>query len=128
MKPRSVIFIFLTGGPSQHDTFEYKPKPHWDLGPELGFLDFERAAKISGARFTLITGAMARLHRAIAQFMLDVHTGEQTYQEMMYFRVNYRWMDETSGHVRNDLQSALMESRAMGPRRWPQSAHSARWR
>ena len=62
--------------------FEFPAKDHVDLGEQLGMLDFARAIKISGARFTLITGAMARLHRAIAQFMLDVHTGEHGYTEV----------------------------------------------
>jgi seryl-tRNA synthetase len=63
--------------------FEFKPKPHWDLGPELGFLDFERAARISGARFTVYWGAAARLERALISFMLDVHTRERGYREVL---------------------------------------------
>ena len=62
--------------------FDFAPKDHVDLGAGLRMLDFERAGRISGARFTLITGAMARLHRAIAQFMLDLHTGEHGYTEV----------------------------------------------
>jgi seryl-tRNA synthetase len=54
--------------------FDFEPKAHWDLGPELGILDFERAAKITGARFAVYQGAGARLERALANFMLDVHT------------------------------------------------------
>src|SRR6185503_8149699 len=54
--------------------FGYTPKAHWDLGPELGILDFDRAAKISGARFAVSLGAGARLERALIQFMLDLHT------------------------------------------------------
>jgi len=54
--------------------FEFTPKAHWDLGPELGILDFERAAKISGARFAVQWGLGARLERALGQFMLDVQT------------------------------------------------------
>lgn len=54
--------------------FEFEPKAHWDLGPELGLIDFDRGAKLSGSRFTVMFGAIARLERAIAQFMLDVHT------------------------------------------------------
>src|SRR5438093_314709 len=53
--------------------FDSKPKPHWDLGEALGILDFDRAAKITGARFALITGAGARLNRALIDFMLDAH-------------------------------------------------------
>ena len=62
--------------------FDFPVKDHVDLGEQLGMLDFARAIKISGARFTLITGAVARLHRAIAQFMLNVHTGEHGYTEV----------------------------------------------
>jgi seryl-tRNA synthetase len=62
--------------------FDFPVKDHVDLGERLGMLDFTRAIKISGARFTLITGAVARLHRAIAQFMLNVHTGEHGYTEV----------------------------------------------
>jgi seryl-tRNA synthetase len=63
-------------------TFDFPAKDHVDLGEQLGMLDFARAIKISGARFTLITGAVARLHRAISQFMLNVHTGEHGYTEV----------------------------------------------
>ena len=63
-------------------TFDFTPKDHVDLGEALGQLDFTAAAKISGARFSLMKGPLARLHRAIAQFMLDVHTGEHGYTEI----------------------------------------------
>jgi len=63
-------------------TFGFAPKDHVDLGAGLGGLDFERATKIAGARFALMTGAVARLHRALAQFMLDVHTREHGYVEV----------------------------------------------
>ena len=62
--------------------FEFPVKDHVDIGEGLGMLDFERATKIAGARFSLMTGAMARLHRAIAQFMLDIHTLEHGYTEV----------------------------------------------
>ncbi|MEW5890963.1 MAG: serine--tRNA ligase [Pseudomonadota bacterium] len=62
--------------------FDFPVKDHVDLGAALDGLDFERAVKISGARFTLMKGAVARLHRALAQFMLDVHTGEHGYTEI----------------------------------------------
>jgi seryl-tRNA synthetase len=62
--------------------FDFPVKDHVDVGARLGGLDFDTAAKISGARFTLMTGAVARLHRAIAQFMLDVHTREHGYTEV----------------------------------------------
>jgi seryl-tRNA synthetase len=81
-------------GKSEHDNvevrrwgakpeFEFTPKPHWDLGEELGVLDFERAAKLSGARFAVYWQQGARLERALANFMLDVHTGEHGYTEVL---------------------------------------------
>ncbi len=54
-------------------TFDFVPKPHWDLGPQLGILDFERGVKISGSRFYVLSGAGARLQRALIAFMLDLH-------------------------------------------------------
>jgi seryl-tRNA synthetase len=63
-------------------TFGFAPKDHADLGAGLGGLDFERATKIAGARFVLMTGGVAQLHRALAQFMLDVHTREHGYVEV----------------------------------------------
>ncbi len=62
--------------------FEFAVKDHVDLGTALGGLDFDAATKISGARFTLMKGAVARLHRALAQFMLDTHTQEHGYTEV----------------------------------------------
>ncbi|HLZ35169.1 MAG TPA: serine--tRNA ligase, partial [Nitrospira sp.] len=58
-------------------------KPHWDIGEALGILDFDRAAKIAGARFAVLTGAGARLERALINFMLDLHTTEHGYREVM---------------------------------------------
>jgi seryl-tRNA synthetase len=63
--------------------FDFKPRPHFELGPELGIVDFERAAKISGARFAVQTGAGARLERALVDFMLDLHTRERGYTEVV---------------------------------------------
>jgi seryl-tRNA synthetase len=62
--------------------FDFEPQPHWDLGPALGIIDFERATKISGARFSVLSGAGARLERALINFMLDLHTREHGYREM----------------------------------------------
>jgi len=62
--------------------FTFTPRDHVDLGEQLGFMDFARAAKISGARFVVLTGGLARLQRALIQFMLDVHTKEHGYQEV----------------------------------------------
>jgi seryl-tRNA synthetase len=63
--------------------FSFQPKAHWDLGPELGILDFERAAKITGARFAVYWGLGAKLERALINFMLDVHTREHGYTEVL---------------------------------------------
>jgi seryl-tRNA synthetase len=62
--------------------FAFAPKDHVDLGAGLGGLDFDTAAKLAGARFAVMKGAVARLHRGLAQFMLDVHTGEHGYTEV----------------------------------------------
>ncbi len=62
--------------------FDFPVKDHVDLGAGLGMLDFDTAAKLSGARFSVLKGALARLHRALAQFMLDVHTAEHGYTEV----------------------------------------------
>jgi seryl-tRNA synthetase len=64
-------------------SFHFEPVAHWDLGPRLGILDFERAAKITGARFTLYMGLGARLERALINFMLDIHTKEHGYLEVL---------------------------------------------
>ena len=63
-------------------SFAFEPKAHWELGEKLGILDFERAAKLSGARFSVLFGLGARLERALATFMLDLHTGEHGYTEV----------------------------------------------
>ena len=63
--------------------FDFEPKAHWDLGPELGILDFERGAKLAGARFTALFGAGAALERALITFMLDLHTREHGYTEVL---------------------------------------------
>ena len=63
--------------------FGFAPKNHWDIGEELGILDFGRAAKIAGARFAVYRGAGAKLERALINFMLDLHTGENGYKEML---------------------------------------------
>jgi seryl-tRNA synthetase len=81
-------------GKSEHDNvvvstwgektaFDFAPKPHWEIGEALGVLDFERGAKISGARFTIHFGQGARLERGLAAFMLDLHTREHGYTEVL---------------------------------------------
>ncbi len=74
--------VELTRWGSQPE-FDFAPKPHWELGERLGILDFERAAKISGARFAVYWGMGARLERALAAFMLDIHTREHGYLEVL---------------------------------------------
>src|SRR6266496_4278575 len=61
--------------------YSFSPKPHWEIGESLDILDFERGARITGARFTLYKGAGARLERALINFMLDLHTGRHNYVE-----------------------------------------------
>lgn len=63
-------------------SYDFEPKAHWDLGAALNILDFERAAKLSGARFSVLYGQGARLERAICHFMLDLHTREHGYREV----------------------------------------------
>ncbi|MBA3028105.1 MAG: serine--tRNA ligase [Desulfobacteraceae bacterium] len=76
--------------------FDFKPLPHWDIGNNLHILDFERAAKITGARFPLYLGAGARLERALINFMLDTHTLENGYVETLPpFIVNRQSMTNT---------------------------------
>jgi seryl-tRNA synthetase len=62
--------------------FDFEPRPHWETGPALGILDFERATKMSGSRFSVLLGAGARLARALINFMLDLHTREHGYLEV----------------------------------------------
>jgi seryl-tRNA synthetase len=62
--------------------FDFAPRPHWDLGPELGILDFERGVKISGSRFYVLLGAGARLERALIAWMIDLHVREHGYVEV----------------------------------------------
>jgi len=76
--------------------FDFEPKAHWDIGAALGILDFERAAKIAGARFPLYFGAGARLERALINFMLDIHTQTHGYTEILPpFVVNRQSMTHT---------------------------------
>ena len=66
----------------QARTFNFEPAPHWEIGERLGILDLGRAARLSGAGFTLLVGAGARLQRALTQFMLDLHVREHGYTEV----------------------------------------------
>ncbi|WP_417461928.1 serine--tRNA ligase [Kordiimonas sp.] len=64
-------------------SFDFEPREHFDLGEALGMMDFERAAKLSGSRFVVLSAGVARLSRALGQFMLDLHTGEHGYTEVI---------------------------------------------
>ena len=76
--------------------FDFKPKPHWEIGEKLGILDFERASKLSGARFVVYKGAGALLERALTNFMLELHTTENGYTEIIPpFLVNAATMTGT---------------------------------
>ena len=76
--------------------FSFEPKPHWEIGEKLGIIDFDRASKIAGARFSLIKGAGARLERALINFMLDQHTLQGKYSEVIPpFMVNRETMTGT---------------------------------
>src|ERR1039457_3656771 len=74
------VEVRRVGEPRQ---FDFEPKAHWDLGAELGILDLERAAKVTGARFAVYWGLGAKLERALINFMLDVHTREHGYTEVL---------------------------------------------
>jgi seryl-tRNA synthetase len=67
----------------QPPEFSFDPLPHWEIGRKLGLLDFERAARLAGSRFTVYVGAGARLERGLIQFMLDIHTREKGYREIL---------------------------------------------
>ncbi len=73
------VFIRQEGEPRD---FDFEPLPHWDLGPMLGVIDFERGVKLSGSRFYLLRGAGARLQRALIAWMLDLHTNQHGYAEI----------------------------------------------
>ena len=74
------VVVRTSGEPRQMD---FEPQAHWDLGPALGILDFDRAAKITGARFALYMGLGAKLERALINFMLDTHSNEHGYTEVL---------------------------------------------
>ncbi len=76
--------------------FDFEQKAHWDVGTDLGILDFERAAKVSGARFAVYKGMGARLERSVINFMLDLHTEKHGYKEILPpFMVNREAMTGT---------------------------------
>ena len=69
--------------------FDFEPKPHWELGPALGIIDFERGTKITGSRFYVLSGPGARLQRALIAFMLDLHIRQGYAEKYLPFMVNY---------------------------------------
>jgi seryl-tRNA synthetase len=73
------VVIQTVGEPKQ---FDFEPQAHWDLGPKLGIIDFERGARLAGSRFYILNGPGARLQRALIAWMLDLHTRGQGYQEV----------------------------------------------
>ena len=80
-------------------SFDFDPRPHWDLGPDLGVIDFQTGVKLAGPRSFVLTGRGARLERALINWMLDLHTGEHGYVEMHVPAVVKREMLEGSGNL-----------------------------
>lgn len=76
------IVVRTEGEPKSAGDFGFEPRPHWELGPELGIIDFERGVKLSGSRFYVMLGLGSRLQRALINWMLDVHVGENGYTEV----------------------------------------------
>jgi seryl-tRNA synthetase len=111
----------IPDGASDHDNkevrlvgakkeFDFEPKEHWALGEALGYLDFERATKIAQSRFSVLKGPLARLERAIAQFMLDLHTSEHGYLEILPpFLVNHASMQGTGQFPKFQEDAFLLE-------------------
>ena len=79
--------------------FDFEPAAHWDLGPALGVMDFERGAKLAGARFTVLKGAGARLSRALGAFMIDLQSGEHGYEEIVPPLLNNADTLFSTGHL-----------------------------
>ena len=99
--PNLPLDVVPEGGEEQNEvvtvwgepaSFDFEPRPHWDLGESLGILDLTRGSKISGSGFPVLRGAGARLQRGLINFFLDVHTGEHGYEEL---RVPYLVTSET---------------------------------
>jgi seryl-tRNA synthetase len=76
------VIVRQEGDPKTEEYFGFQPLPHWELGPKLGIIDFERGVKLSGSRFYVLMGLGARLQRAVIQWMLDVHVREHGYKEV----------------------------------------------
>jgi len=104
-----------------------KPKEHFEIGEALGMMDFERAAKLSGSRFTVLTGQLARLERAIGQFMLDLHTTEHGYTEVQPpLLVNSSTMFGT-GNLPKFADDLFSASRPEVERFWRETAYRYDW-
>jgi seryl-tRNA synthetase len=102
------VFVRSWGEPAEPD---FPPKPHWELGEELGILDLPRGSKISGSGFPVLRGAGARLQRGLIDFMLDLHTGEHGYTEL---RVPYLVTEETltgSGQLPKFAEESYLSDR-----------------
>jgi seryl-tRNA synthetase len=117
-------------------SFDFEPRQHFEIGEALGLMDFETAAKLSGARFVVLKGALARLERALANFMLNLHTGEHGYTEIdppllvrdeamfgtaqlpkfrddQFFAARQRSKQETDEQLDEDLNAASMEQKTV---------------
>ncbi|GIN58084.1 serine--tRNA ligase [Lederbergia ruris] len=92
-------------------SFEFEPRPHWDIANQLGILDFERAAKVTGSRFVYYKGLGARLERALISFMMDLHAEEHGYEEMLPpYMVNRTSMTGTGQLPKFEEDAFLIES------------------
>ncbi|MGD7025120.1 serine--tRNA ligase [Rossellomorea vietnamensis] len=92
-------------------TFDFEPKPHWDLATDSGILDFERASKVTGSRFVFYKGLGARLERALINFMMDLHMDEHGYEEMLPpYMVNRESMTGTGQLPKFEEDAFLIES------------------
>ena len=104
--------------------FDFPAKPHWELGEALGILDFNRAAKISGSRFVVHYGQGARLERALANFMLDLHTREHGYTEVLPpFMVNSKSLFGTGQLPKFAEDSFHCDDKAYEPGNFQESDH-----
>ena len=94
----------------ERPTFDFTPKEHWELGEQLGLLDFERAVKVSQSRFSVLRGQLARLERALISFMLDLHTEEHGYTEILPpYLVNHSAMEGTGQFPKFEEDAFLLE-------------------
>ena len=92
-------------------TFDFEPKPHWEIGTDLNILDFERAAKVTGSRFVFYRAAGAKLERALINFMLDLHTEEHGYEELLPpYLVNRKSLTGTGQLPKFEEDAFLIES------------------